>query len=91
LGTERAVAPRSPPRVYNEISRRAAFRPDGESRVKYGSDQYRETFATVTGPLSDAFAARFTGLYLDRDAERNLVSAKRPLLAPTTLAVKRRN
>lgn len=69
--------------IYNEISRRAAFRSDGEFGVKYGSDSYREAFGTVTGPLADAFAARFTGMYLDRDAERNLVSAKRALLAPT--------
>ncbi len=69
--------------IYNEISRRASFRTDGEFGVKYGSDQYREAFGTVSGPLGEAVAARFTGLYLDRDAERDLVSAKRALLAPT--------
>jgi iron complex outermembrane receptor protein len=70
--------------IYNEISRRASFASNGELGVKYGSDDYREAFATVTGPvLDDTLAARFTGLYLDRDAERDLVGAKRVLLEPT--------
>jgi iron complex outermembrane receptor protein len=70
--------------IYDEISRRAAFRPDGELGVKYGSDDYREVFGTATGPLvDDTLAGRITGLYLDRDAERNFVSAKRALLEPT--------
>lgn len=70
--------------IYDEISRRASFRPDGEFGVKYGTDSYKEAFGTVTGPvLGDDVAGRFTGLYLDRDAERDLVSAKRALIEPT--------
>lgn len=70
--------------IYDEISRRASFRPDGELGVKYGSDSYKEAFGTVTGPLlGDSVAGRFTGLYLDRDAERDFVSSKRALLEPT--------
>jgi iron complex outermembrane receptor protein len=69
--------------LYNQISRRAAFRPDGEFGVKFGNDSYKEAFGTVTGPLGDQLAARFTGMYLDRDAERDFVKAKRALLAPT--------
>lgn len=70
--------------IYDEISRRASFRPDGEFGVKYGSDDYREVFGTATGPLlGDTLAGRFTGLFLDRDAERDFVGAKRALLEPT--------
>ena len=69
--------------IYDEISRRASFQPGGEFGVKYGTNQYKEAFGTVTGPFGDQFAARFTGLYLDRDAERDFVGAKRALLAPT--------
>lgn len=70
--------------IYDEISRRASFHPDGELGVMYGSNDYREVRGTATGPLlDDTLAGRFTGLYLDRDAERNFVSAKRALLAPT--------
>ena len=69
--------------LYDEISRRASFQPGGEFGAKYGNHQYKEAFGTVTGPLGDQFAARFTGMYLDRDAERDFVSAKRALLAPT--------
>jgi iron complex outermembrane recepter protein len=70
--------------IYDEISRRASFHPDGELGAKYGSNSYREVFGTATGPLLDnTLAARFTGLYLDRDAERDFVSAKRALLEPT--------
>ena len=70
--------------IYDEISRRASFHPDGELGVKYGSNDYREVFGTATAPLlGDSLAGRFTGLYLDRDAERDFVSAKRALLEPT--------
>ncbi len=70
--------------IYDEISRRASFRPDGEFGYTYGTDAYKEARGTVTGPLiGDAVAGRLTGLYLDRDAERDFVSAKRGLVAPT--------
>jgi iron complex outermembrane receptor protein len=70
--------------IYNQISRRASFQPDGELGVKYGSYDFKQAYTTVTGPLiGDSLAGRFTGLYLDRDAERDLVRAKRALLEPT--------
>jgi iron complex outermembrane receptor protein len=70
--------------IYDEISRRASFHPDGELGLKYGSDDYREVFGTATGPLlGDTLAGRITGMYLDRDAERDFVSAKRGLIEPT--------
>jgi iron complex outermembrane receptor protein len=70
--------------IYDEISRRASFHPDGELGVKYGTDNYKQVFGTATGALlGDSLAGRFTGMYLDRDAERDYVSAKRGLISPT--------
>ncbi|MFO1467432.1 MAG: TonB-dependent siderophore receptor [Steroidobacteraceae bacterium] len=69
--------------IYNQTSRRASSQFGGEFGVKYGTDQFKEGFGTVTGALSDSVSARFTALYLDRDAERDYVKAKRFLVAPT--------
>lgn len=69
--------------IYNQTSRRAASAFGGEAGVKYGTDQFKEVFGTVTGSLSDNVSARMTAMYRDRDAERDFVKAKRILLAPT--------
>ncbi len=69
--------------IYNETSRRASSTFGGELSAQAGSYDYDEVRGTVTGALTDNIAARFTGLYLDRDAERLGVKAKRTLLAPT--------
>ena len=69
--------------IYNEMSRRASATPSGEFNIKYGSDDYRQLSTTFTGPVTDGLNARFTGLYLDRNAEVDHINAKRLLAAPT--------
>lgn len=74
----------SPPGgLYNETSRRASRNFGGEIQAKLGSYDYKSVAGTVTGALSSSVSARLTGLYLDRGAERDGVSAKRDLIAPT--------
>ncbi|WP_303831861.1 TonB-dependent siderophore receptor [Asticcacaulis taihuensis] len=74
----------SPPGgLYNETSRRASRNFGGEIQGKLGSYDYKSIAGTVTGALSSNVSARLTGLYLDRGAERDGVSAKRDLIAPT--------
>lgn len=69
--------------IYNEVSRRASDTFGGEFNIKYGTDDYRQLSTTFTGPVTDGLNARFTGLYLDRNAEVDRVNAKRLLAAPT--------
>ena len=69
--------------LYNETSRRASSRFDGEVQAKYGTDNYKSLAGTVTGAVTPYLNVRLTALGLDRDAERDNVSAKRLLLAPT--------
>lgn len=69
--------------IFNETSRRASANFGGEFNVKYGSHDYRQLSTTVTGAVTDGLNARFTGLYLDRNAEVDHVNAKRLLAAPT--------
>jgi len=74
----------SPPGgLTNETSRRASSEFGGELGVKYGTDDYAQVAGTVTGPVNDMLDVRFTGLYRNRDAERDLVHAERVLVAPT--------
>lgn len=74
----------SPPGgLTNETSRRASSEFGGEFGVKYGTDDYAQVAGTVTGPVNDMLDVRFTGLYRNRDAERDLVHAERVLAAPT--------
>ncbi|MGD9810788.1 MAG: TonB-dependent siderophore receptor [Sphingobium sp.] len=73
----------SPPGgIYNLTSRKPAFSQDGEIGVQYGSDDYKQVRGTVTGPLNDQIAARFTGLYLDRESQVDFVDANRVFVAP---------
>ena len=69
--------------LYNETSRRASPVFGGEIQAKLGNHDYKSLAGTITGPLSDSVSARLTVLDLDRGAERNGVSAKRTLIAPT--------
>lgn len=69
--------------IFNETSRRASPHFGGEFNVKYGTDNYRQLSTTITGPVADGFNVRFTGLYLDRNAEVDHIDAKRLLAAPT--------
>ena len=69
--------------IYNETSRRPSRTFGGEVQGKFGNDAYKSLSGTVTGPLGDAISARVTMLGLDRDAERDHVSANRFLIAPT--------
>lgn len=69
--------------IYNETTRRPSRVFDGEVQAKFGSDQYKSLAGTVTGPVGNLLHARLTALGLDRDAERDNVSAKRLLLAPS--------
>jgi len=74
----------SPPGgLYNQTSRRASRNFGGEIQGKLGSYDYKSIAGTVTGALSSSVSGRLTGLYLDRGAERDGVSAKRSLIAPT--------
>lgn len=69
--------------IYNQISRRANADFGGELQVKYGSYDYKSVEGTITGGMADGLSARLTGLYLDRNAERRSVDARRWLLSPT--------
>lgn len=69
--------------IYNETSRRPSRVFDGEIQAKYGNDDYKSLAATFGGPVGDVIDTRITGLYLDRGAERDHVSANRFLIAPT--------
>lgn len=69
--------------IYNETSRRPSRTLDGEIQAKFGNDAYKSLAGTITGPLGSNVSARVTMLGLDRDAERDHVSANRLLIAPT--------
>jgi iron complex outermembrane receptor protein len=82
-GPASALYGSSPPGgLYNQVSRRPDTEFGGEIQAKYGSHDYKQVAGTVHGPLSDAVSYSLTGLYLDREAERDLVSAERVLIAP---------
>ena len=68
--------------LYNQVSRRPEDEFGGEVQAKYGSDDYKQVAGHVTGPLADGVSFSLTGLYRDREAERDLVSAERTLIAP---------
>lgn len=74
----------SPPGgIFNETSRRADSQFGGEFRIKGGTDNFKEIASTVTGPVNDWLAVRFTGLYRDRDGDPDFTHAKRIMVAPT--------
>ncbi|MBK8200154.1 MAG: TonB-dependent siderophore receptor [Acidobacteria bacterium] len=82
-GPASALYGSSPPGgLYNQVSRRPDQEFGGEIQAKYGTDDYKQIAGTVHGPLSDTLSYSLTGLYLDREAERDLVSAERTLFAP---------
>lgn len=82
-GPASALYGSSPPGgLYNQVSRRPDQEFGGEIQAKYGTDDYKQIAGTVHGPLSDTLSYALTGLYLDREAERDLVSAERTLFAP---------
>ena len=69
--------------IYNQVSRRAEAEFGGELSVKYGNDDFKQVASTVTGEIIDGVSGRITFLYRDRDAERDFVTARRVLVAPT--------
>jgi len=69
--------------IYNQVSRRANEEFGGEVQAKYGMYDYKSISGTVTGAVADGLAVRFTGLGLDRKAERKGVDAQRILASPT--------
>ena len=69
--------------IYNLTSRRASKRAGGEFGVKFGSDDFYQANATVTGPASDDLSVRFTGLFRDRGSQVDGVKAQRIYVAPT--------
>lgn len=69
--------------IFNQVSRRASDETGGEIRVQGGTWDYFQLATTLNAPVSDKLDVRFTGLYLDRGAERDLVGAQRVLVAPT--------
>ena len=69
--------------IYNQTMRRAKAERDGELWLQYGTDAYAQLASTITGALGDRISGRMTVLARDRDAERDEVSARRVLLAPT--------
>jgi iron complex outermembrane recepter protein len=82
-GPASALYGSSPPGgLYNQISRRPSDVFGGEVQAKLGTDYYKQIAGTVHGPLSDTVSYSLTGLYLDRGAERDDVSAERLLVAP---------
>lgn len=82
-GPASALYGSSPPGgLYNQISRRPSAEFGGEIQAKVGTDEYKQIAGTVHGPLSDTVSYSLTGLYLDRGAERDDVSAERSMIAP---------
>ncbi|KKC25557.1 TonB-dependent siderophore receptor [Sphingomonas sp. SRS2] len=69
--------------IYNQVSRRASEDFGGEIQAKYGMYDYKSVSGTVTGAVTDDLAVRFTGLGLDRNAERRGVDSQRILASPT--------
>lgn len=69
--------------IYNETSRRPSRTFDGEIQAKYGNHDYKSLAGTVSGSVSPILDLRMTALGLDRDAERDFVTGKRYLLAPS--------
>ena len=69
--------------IYNQTSRRASETFGGEISAKYGMYDYKSLAGTVTGAVTDGLAVRFTGLALDRNAERRDVDSQRIMAAPT--------
>ena len=69
--------------IYNQTSRRASKVFGGELAAQYGTTEYKQFAGTLTGSLSERVSARFTGLYRDREADRDGVTAERALAAPT--------
>lgn len=69
--------------IYNQVSRRAQSDLDGEISVKYGNDDFKQAATTIAGGLTDKISGRITVMYRDRNAERDFVTAKRLLIAPT--------
>lgn len=69
--------------LYNQVSRRAASTFGGEVRAQYGTDDFKELAATVTGPVADGLAVRVTGLYRDRDQIVDDAAIRRVYAAPT--------
>ncbi|WP_300379081.1 TonB-dependent siderophore receptor [Henriciella sp.] len=82
-GPASALYGNSPPGgLYNQTSRRPEREFGGELSAKYGTDDYKQIAGTFTGPLGDNLSFRLTGLYRDRNAERDKVSSERKLFAP---------
>lgn len=69
--------------IYNQTSRRASDEFGGEINAKYGMYDYKSISGTVTGPVSDNLSVRFTGLGVDRNAERRKVDKQSILASPT--------
>ncbi len=69
--------------IYNQTSRRASSAFGGELAAQYGTTDYKQVAGTITGAISDNASARITGLYRDREADRDGVTSKRALAAPT--------
>lgn len=74
----------SPPGgIYNVTSRRADEVFGGEIGLKFGSEDYKQLHGTVTGSITDGFAARATLLYRDRGSQTDHVTGERTFFAPT--------
>lgn len=69
--------------IYNQTTRRPSRVFDGEVQAKFGNDDYKSLAGTITSPIGSNIDVRLTALGLDREAERDEVSAKRLLVAPT--------
>lgn len=73
----------SPPGgLYNLSLRRPSDEFGGEISAKYGTQDYKQIAGTVAGPLAENVSYSLTGLYRDREADRDLVSADRALISP---------
>ena len=69
--------------IYNLVSRRADSTFGGEIGVRAGEQDFAQVQATMTGPVADGLAVRFTGLYRDRGSQVDFVDAERVTVAPT--------
>lgn len=82
-GPASALYGNSPPGgLYNLSLRRPSDEFGGEISAKYGNNDYKQLAGTIAGPIGESFSYSLTGLYRDRGADRDLVSADRSLISP---------
>lgn len=68
--------------IYNITTRRPESAPDGELKVKYGTQDFKQVAGTLTGAITNGIDARVTGLYRNRGSQTDFVEQDRVYIAP---------